>query len=73
MTNQETKSVSTSTPWNTWEVITAATQEIELVDLSLTAASIAVYRPQPPWLITKLKINNEIIRATLSYVPANES
>ena len=46
---------------------------IELVDLSLTAASIAVYRPQPPWLITKLIINDDIIRATFSYVPANES
>ena len=46
---------------------------IELVDLSLTAASIAVYRPQPPLLITTLTINDEIIRATLSYVPANET
>ncbi len=46
---------------------------IELVDLSLTAASIAVYQPQPPWLNTKLIINDEIIRATFSYVPAKES
>ncbi len=46
---------------------------IELVDLSLAAASIAVYRPQPPWFITTLIINDEIIRATFSYVPANES
>ncbi len=46
---------------------------IELVELSLTAASIAVYRPQPPWLITTLTINDETIRATLLYVPADES
>ena len=46
---------------------------IELVDLSLTASSIAVYRPQPPWLITTLTINDEIIRATFSYFPANGS
>jgi hypothetical protein len=40
---------------------------IELdVDLSLTAVSIAVYRPHPPWLITKLIINDEIIRGTFS-------
>ena len=37
---------------------------IELVDLSLTAASIAVYLPHQPWLITKLTINDDIIRAT---------
>jgi hypothetical protein len=65
------RQISHASPWK-WTV-NSGDSGIELVGLSLNAASIAVYRPQPPWLITTLTINDEIIRATFLYVPANES
>jgi hypothetical protein len=57
MTNQRANETKIGFNINTMEHMgsnNSGDSGIELVDLSLTASSIAVYRTHPPWLITTL-------------------